>query len=122
MFEVEVTRTISAAHALRGYDGKCQNLHGHNYVVSVVVGADKVDDIGLSVDFTRLKAELDEILKAYDHHNLSELPEFQEVNPSSEMLAVHIYRAIASRMNGDGVRVLRTKVCESDHSSVTYSE
>ena len=120
MFDVEIRRTFSAAHQLRGYDGDCRNLHGHNYNVIAVVRTDKLNDIGIALDFKRLKAALDSILAAYDHKNLSELPEYAEVNPTSEIMAMHIYRRLSSLLNGEAVKVLSIRVEESANSAVTY--
>ena len=66
MFDVEIRRTFSAAHQLKGYDGDCRNLHGHNYSVVVNVAAEK--------------------------------------------------------LNGDGIRVTKVRIGESENSAVTYSE
>ena len=122
MFDVEIRRTFSAAHQLKGYDGDCRNLHGHNYSVVVNVAAEKLNDIGIALDFKLLKAALDELLSKFDHHNLSELPEFRAVNPTSEVLARHIYRALGEKLNGDGIKVTWVRIGESENSAVTYSE
>jgi len=55
MFQVSVEETFSAGHALRGYRGKCENVHGHNYRVRVTVEGPQLDSIGLLCDFTELK-------------------------------------------------------------------
>ena len=122
MFDVEIRRTFSAAHQLKGYDGDCRNLHGHNYSVVVNVRAEKLNSIGIALDFKLLKAALDELLGGYDHHNLSELPEFQSVNPTSEILAQTIYRAMSAKLDGQGVKVAWVRIGESENSAVTYSE
>ena len=107
MFDVEIRRTFSAAHQLKGYDGDCRNLHGHNYSVVVNVRAEKLNSIGIALDFKLLKAALDEVLGGYDHHNLSELPEFQAVNPTSEILAQTIFRRMCAKLDGNGVNLER---------------
>ena len=122
MFEVEIRRTFSAAHQLKGYDGDCKNLHGHNYSVVVRVAAEKLNDIGIALDFKELKAALDEVISGYDHRNLSELPEFQAVNPTSEILAKVIYDRMGKRLNGGGVKVASVRIGESENSAITYSE
>ena len=122
MFDVEIRRTFSAAHQLKGYDGDCRNLHGHNYSVVVNVAAERLNAIGIALDFKLLKAALDELLAQFDHHNLSELPEFQAVNPTSEVLAWHIYRELGRKLNGDGIKVTWVRIGESENSAVTYSE
>ena len=122
MFDVEIRRTFSAAHQLKGYDGDCRNLHGHNYSVVVHVAAEKLNDIGIALDFKLLKAALDGVIGAYDHHNLSELPEFQAVNPTSEILAMTIYRKMSAKLKDGNVRVTGVRIGESENSAITYSE
>lgn len=122
MFEIEIERCFSAAHQLRGYNGNCSNLHGHNYRVTVTVRSNELDWIGIALDFRKLKQELDSLLEEYDHRNLSELPEFQELNPTSEVLARTIYRRMGEKMNGGPIRVWKVRVGESDSSAVTYFE
>ena len=122
MFDVEIRRTFSAAHQLKGYDGDCRNLHGHNYSVVVHVAADKLIDIGIALDFKLLKAALDEVIGAYDHHNLSELPEFRAVNPTSEVLAMTIYRKMSAKLDDGNIRVTAVRIGESENSAITYSE
>ena len=122
MFEIEIDRSFSAAHQLRGYNGACCKLHGHNYKITVTVRSSELDEIGIALDFKKLKAELDALLAEYDHSNLSELADFQAVNPTSENLARTIYRKISEKMNSGTIRVHRVRVGESDHSAVTYFE
>jgi len=122
MFDIEIRKVFSAAHSLRGYNGMCCNLHGHNYSVVAVVKTGKLDDLGLSLDFKVLKDALDDILNAYDHHDLSQLPEFRDTNPSSENLAISIYRQLSARINSEGVKVYSVRVGESENSAVTYYE
>lgn len=122
MFEIEIDRSFSAAHQLRGYNGDCCKLHGHNYKITVTVRSSELDEIGIALDFKKLKAELDALLTEYDHSNLSELADFQAVNPTSENLARTIYRKISEKMNSGTIRVHRVRVGESDHSAVTYFE
>ena len=122
MFDIEIRKVFSAAHSLRGYNGMCCNLHGHNYSVVVVVKTAKLDDLGLSLDFKVLKEALDDILNAYDHHDLSQLPEFRDTNPSSENLAISIYRQLSARINSEDAKVYSVRVGESENSAVTYYE
>ena len=122
MFEIEIDRGFSAAHQLKGYDGDCRNLHGHNYEVTVTVNADSLNEIGIALDFKRLKAALDEVISPYDHRNLSELPDFQDVNPTSEVLARTIFRKLSAIINDGRVRVAKVRIGESASSRLTYSE
>ncbi|MGI5819244.1 MAG: 6-carboxytetrahydropterin synthase QueD [Armatimonadota bacterium] len=121
MYELTVEREFSAAHLMRGYDGACARLHGHNYRVLISVEGEQLDGCGMLVDFADLKCAFDEVLAALDHRNLNEIPPFDEINPSSENLARYIYHQ-AERAVGDGVRVCRVTIHESPTSSVTYRE
>lgn len=122
MFELDVTREFSGAHALCGYNGTCQDLHGHNWTIQVFVQSAELDEIGIAVDFRVLKRELDAILEELDHKYLNELPEFREKNPTSENLAQYIYRRLANTVNDGKVKISRVRVCESRTSGASYFE
>lgn len=122
MFEIEINRSFSAAHQLRGYNGDCCNLHGHNYKITVTVRSAELDRIGIALDFKRLKAELDSLLTELDHKFLNDLPAFTEINPTSENLARYLYRRMGEKMNGGPIKVCRVRVGESENSAVTYFE
>ena len=118
MYEVKVQQHFDAAHYLRGYQGKCENLHGHRFQVGVSVKAEKLDQIGLAYDFVELKHHLQEVLKRFDHTCLNEVPPFNEINPSSENIALTVYNQLQSRLKG--VTISSVQVCESPECCVTY--
>jgi 6-pyruvoyltetrahydropterin/6-carboxytetrahydropterin synthase len=121
MYEVMIEEEFSAAHALRGYKGKCENLHGHNYKVEVYVRGEELDEIGMLVDFTQLKSVTRELIKSLDHQNLNELKPFDnEINPSAEHLAGYFLHHIASRVNTARATVYKVRVWETSTSSATY--
>ena len=120
MYELDITREFSAAHKLRGYDGLCSNLHGHNWTVQVFIRAVKLDSIGIAADFTVIKRELTAILAQFDHKYLNELPEFQDVNPTSENIARIIYDKLSPVFQDPAVCLDRVRVCESPTSGATY--
>ena len=122
MYELETSRVISCAHRLVGYQGECCNLHGHNYNVIAVVRTDKLNEIGIALDFKRLKAALDGILDGYDHKNLSGLPEYAEINPTSEVMAMKIYRRLSEIINDGDIKVRSIRIEESASSGCTYFE
>ena len=122
MFEIEIDRSFSAAHQLRGYNGDCCNLHGHNYKVTVTVRSAEQDEIGIALDFKKLKAGLNELLEELDHKFLNDLPDFADINPTSENLARFIYRRMGEKMNNGPVKVWKVRIGESDSSAVTYFE
>ena len=120
MFELTVRGHFSSAHALRGYNGKCENMHGHTFKAAVVVRKEKLNDIGIACDFTMLKKHLNAILDELDHHVLNELPYFETVNPSSENLAVYIYDKMKASLADADVEIVSAEVWESDTSSAKY--
>ena len=93
MYEVRVEADFSAAHFLRDYNGKCENLHGHNYKVYACVKGEVLNEGGMLLDFTFLKGALREVCKRLDHTNLNDIEEFDQ-NPSAERIASYIHREI----------------------------
>ena len=89
-FEISATRHFSAAHALRLYDGSLEPLHGHNWQVRVTVSAQKLDAIGVVMDFHELERLMHQIVGPMHNANLNDLPAFQTKNPSAENVAVHV--------------------------------
>ena len=95
-FEVMIERNFSSAHQLRGYKGKCENLHGHNYKIEIYARGRELDNIGLLVDFVELKAAADEVVQYLDHRNINELPPFDELQPSAENLAKYVLERVVT--------------------------
>src|SRR5258705_12433417 len=122
MFQVSVEETFSAGHALRGYRGKCENVHGHNYRVRVTVEGPQLDSIGLLCDFTELKRVIREIIVGLDHQFINDLEPFRTVNPSAENLAKYFYDEVARRVKvlPARARVTDTVVWVTDDANVQY--
>jgi 6-pyruvoyltetrahydropterin/6-carboxytetrahydropterin synthase len=122
MFQVSVEETFSAGHALRGYRGKCENVHGHNYRVRVTVEGPQLDSIGLLCDFTEVKQTLREIIGRLDHQFINDLEPFRIVNPSAENLAKYFYEEVTRHLTAlpAGARVTDTIVWETDTASAQY--
>ena len=91
MYSLKVQGTFSSAHNLRGYKGKCEDLHGHNWVVEIVIKSGQLDNIGMVLDFKYLKKKLNACLEQMDHKYLNKLAYFKRINPTSENIARHIY-------------------------------
>ncbi len=98
MFEVRVQADFAAAHFLRDYNGKCENLHGHNYKVYAHVRGAVLNEGGMLLDFTTLKKALRSVCKKLDHTNLNDMPIFDQ-NPSAERIAMFIYDNIIEEMH-----------------------
>jgi 6-pyruvoyltetrahydropterin/6-carboxytetrahydropterin synthase len=120
MYYVNVEDHFDAAHFLRGYSGKCENLHGHRYKVAVKLSSFKLNQVGLAYDFSDLKAVLKPILARYDHILLNDLPPFDKINPSAENIARTIYEEIKPKIVG--AKLESVTIWESPESSVEYRE
>ncbi|HVB86650.1 MAG TPA: 6-carboxytetrahydropterin synthase QueD [Candidatus Dormibacteraeota bacterium] len=122
MYEVSVEETFAAAHNLRNYKGKCEDLHGHNYKIRVVLAGQELDSTGLLYDFVNLKHVIRTIIASLDHKYLNELPPFDTINPSAENLARHIYdqasKQLPAASNGAGIAAIT--VWETETTAATY--
>ncbi len=122
VFEVEIQEEFSAAHFLRGYPGDCSKLHGHNWLVSVMVASNGLDDLGMAIDFRVLRATVDEVLGKLDHSCLNELEAFAEKNPTSENIAKYVFDELAIRLARKGLpNPTKVSVRESPGATATYS-
>ncbi len=118
MYELMVEESFDAAHALRGYEGPCENLHGHTWKVQVFIHGNKLNQIGLLEDFKVLKKELKDILAEFDHKLLNDLKYFEAENPSSENLA----RVIFKKMKETSKALGKVTVWESHTACASYWE
>ena len=118
MFSIKVEAYFSSAHNLRGYKGKCEDLHGHNWKIEAVVSSDELDKIGMLLDFKFLKMKLNKILDKLDHKYLNKIPYFKKVNPTSENIAKYIYQALKRQ----APQIKSVTVWENNTSSATYEE
>jgi len=121
MYELTVEQEFDAAHALRGYQGKCERLHGHRFRVAVTARAAKLDQIGMAYDFTRLKEHLASVIGRFDHTSLNETPPFDKINPSSENIAATVYGELRPLLAGTPVALVSVAVWESPQSRVVYT-
>jgi len=120
MYELKIQDTFAAAHRLRGYRGQCEDLHGHNWKVEITVRADRLDEIGLAIDFSDLKAVTEEVLDRLDHTFLNDISPFDTVNPSSENIAAHIFREISCKIDREGLWVYRVTAWESEKACASF--
>ncbi len=122
MFRLKIATAFASAHNLINYQGDCENLHGHNWKVEVVVTARELDKAGLGIDFKILKAETNSLLKTLDHKYLNELPPFTALSPSSENIARYLFHELVERLDNENVKVEAVTVWESDFASASYYE
>ena len=132
MFSLKVEGAFSSAHNLRGYKGKCEDLHGHNWRVEITVKSGELDGIGMVLDFKYLKSRLNAVLEELDHKYLNKLAFFsatkrggsaknsggKKINPTSENIAKYIYHKLKTR-----IPLLDcVTVWENSTSCATYEE
>jgi len=119
MFELVYHTRFAAAHNLRGYHGKCESLHGHNWDVTVKVASEVLDELGMVVDFKELKGLTENILEELDHTYLNEQQPFAETNPTTENLARYVYERLSDALP-NCVRVVEVTTYESPSCGATY--
>lgn len=118
MYTVTVRNEFNAAHHLRDYQGKCEDLHGHNWAVEVTVAATELNRTGMVVDFADLKRDLAELLEKLDHKFLNEIEPFKEINPTSENIACWLYQGLKLKYHG----LVRVTIWETATSQASYEE
>ncbi len=90
MYEVRIEDSFAAAHFLRDYNGKCENLHGHNYKVFAHLRGSELNEGGMLFDFSQFKSIVHAVISQLDHTNLNDMVVFKQ-NPSAERIAKYIY-------------------------------
>ena len=122
MFEITVEETFAAGHALRGYKGKCENTHGHNYKVVVALRGTELDKVGLLYDFVELKKRMAEVIQSLDHVYLNDIAPFTEINPSAENIARYFYEQLVKLLPDapNGSCLSHVTIFETDTTTATY--
>jgi len=120
MYELKIISQFAAAHQLRGIQGGCENLHGHNWKIEVCIAGNKLGDDGLLIDFRDIKTQTKTILDALDHRFLNELEPFKSMEPSSENIARYVFESLSKRLDTQRVKVSRVTAWESDSACATY--
>lgn len=120
MFELKVKGDIASAHQLRGYEGRCKDLHGHTWKIEVTMSSDKLDAIGMVSDFKIMKKLLKDVLDPIDHVLLNDLPYFKAVNPTTENIAKYVFEHFSDACAP--LKLKHVEVWESDSASVIYYE
>lgn len=96
MYTIQKRFEFSASHQLKGLpdNHQCARLHGHNYIVEVVLQADTLNDVGFVVDYGDLKPFKEYIDGTLDHRHLNQVLDFQT---SAENIARHLFAWCKSR-------------------------
>ncbi len=121
MYTARVEEWFAAAHFLKNFHGKCENLHGHNYKVRVTVKGTELDQGGMLCDFGILKKTLKEVFSKLDHTNLNDLPFFSDGNPSAERIAEYIYIEMNKQLEIKPASLALVEVFETEKHVASYS-
>ncbi len=122
MFEISSEMSFSAAHHLNDYQGPCENVHGHNWLVRATIRSNELNTIGIAIDFKILRSLLSEVLDELDHCNLNKLFDTQKLNPSSENIARYIYKQLQEKITEPNCTVHRIDVFETPGNCASYFE
>ncbi|MBI4834375.1 MAG: 6-carboxytetrahydropterin synthase QueD [Planctomycetes bacterium] len=122
MYELVIKTKFSSAHRLKHYKGKCEELHGHNWDVQVILEGEAPDKIGLLIDFKEAKKIIHKETEMLDHKYLNQIEYFKTHNPTTENLARFLYGKLSAAFKRRGVKVKKVGVWESPECGAYFSE
>ncbi|MBW2657419.1 MAG: 6-carboxytetrahydropterin synthase [Deltaproteobacteria bacterium] len=121
MYTVAVRRDFIARHALVGGDWGPENEpHAHHYVVEARLYGKSLDRHGYLLDICEVETRLDQLVEYYRNKTLNSLPEFKDLNPSIELFARILCRALQKAINGDNLTALSIKIWENEAAWAEY--
>jgi len=121
-YTLKTITEFASAHTLRDYPGACSRMHGHNWKVELEAVATSLDEMGMGVDFKKMKNAANEVGDQMDHRYLNDLEPFTKINPTAENIAAYMFQEISSRLNSDTIKVHAVTLWETDRACVRYSE
>jgi 6-pyruvoyltetrahydropterin/6-carboxytetrahydropterin synthase len=120
-FELNLTSHFAAAMVLSDYEGPCANLHGHTYVVNIVVASATLNEHGMIIDHVTLKNYLDQVLQKFDHKYLNDLVWFSDTAPTTENIAKIIFEQMMELLKHyKNINIKQVKIAENQHVSISY--
>ena len=122
VYELKIVTQMAAAHQLREFSGKCENLHGHNWKIEIYVTGQELGSNGILIDFKLVKDSANKIIQDLDHTFLNDLKPFEGINPSSENIARFVFSSLSRELNTDQLKVSKVTAWESDSACATYME
>jgi len=131
MFTISVETQFTASHQLTLADGSKEPLHRHSWAVTAEVSSGSLNDLGLVMDFQRLKEMVDNVVADFcrkasavrrpvdcgDNSCLEDLDYFQKNNSSAENVAKYIYQRLVPKLptglNLDSITVVEQPNCSA---------
>ena len=128
MFAVEVRDHIMIAHSFRGeVFGPAQKLHGATFVVDAAFQSEQLDGNGIVVDIGRAHEVLKATLAAVNYRNLDDVPQFKNINTTTEFLTKYVFDALAAAARdgklgrpGRELKAIRVTISESHVARAWY--
>lgn len=121
-YEVYVETYFSSAHWLKNYKGKCENLHGHNWKVGVLVSTDRLNKQDMVIDFSELKSILNKIISHLDHKCLNSLAYFKNKQTTAENIAYYIWSNLNKLLAKYKLQRIKVIVWETPYQYASYEE
>jgi 6-pyruvoyltetrahydropterin/6-carboxytetrahydropterin synthase len=121
MFAISVDTQFQASHRLVLADGSKEPVHSHNWSVTADVSSDRLNSMGLVMDFNQLRAMIDNIVAEFSGKRLDKNNYFQRHNPSAENVAKYIYEKLEPALP-EGVRLHQIKVVEEAGCRAKFGE
>ncbi len=123
MYEISAKFSISSAHFLRNYEGKCKNLHGHNWNITVYVRGCELGPSGMLIDFNALKKYFKIIESELDHACLNDVDYFKQRNPTAENISEYVYNRMSDLFKDDKIgnaQISKVSVYETQNCEAAY--
>jgi 6-pyruvoyl-tetrahydropterin synthase len=128
VFAIEVSDHVMVAHSFRGVVfGPAQALHGATFVVSAAFLAERLDASGIVVDIGRAREVLKATLDELNYRNLDELPQFKDINTTTEFLTRYVFDQLAAAVRSgalgreaEEISAIRVTIAESTVARAWY--
>jgi 6-pyruvoyltetrahydropterin/6-carboxytetrahydropterin synthase len=121
MFTISIQTHFRASHQLILPAGLKEDTHSHNWLVTANVSSNKLNAIGVVVDFHRLKAIVDKIVAEFDNISLNKTDYFRRNNPSAENVAKYIYGKLELKLP-KGLKLRSIKVEEEPGCAAEFTK
>ncbi len=121
-YTLKVVSDFASAHTLRDYPGACSRMHGHNWKVEAEVTAAKLDNVGMGIDFKKIKSAVKELTDMLDHRYLNEIEPFDSINPTAENIAAWLYQSLSEKLNNEHIQVSAITLWETERACVRFTE
>jgi 6-pyruvoyl-tetrahydropterin synthase len=122
VFEVAYETTFCATHRLTEGGRPIEPLHGHDWRVEAVAAGERLDPIGVVLDFEHLKRVVGEVASRFHYRDVNEHAAFAGQSPSAEAVARYFFLELRKGLGEEGRLLRRVRVWEAPGCSATYWE